>query len=242
MTPFVLELRKAKINSSKFSDRDRPVSLMFDEMSLKSKLEFNPVDGKVVGFEDYGHGKRTGLVAKHALCSMIQGISTGYKQLVGYAFTASSSSSPYLKDFVFQTIEKINSTGLKVLSIVTDQGNNFYSFFRSTLGVTPDKPYFEHLGYRIYVLADVPHLVKSFRNCAYSYFIKNGEFKRGVGYVHHDLFKSVYDVCNESNLNYIPKITYNYIHLPSYGGKMKVKLATQVLSNSMYVAIITLLQ
>ena len=226
---------KSKIGSD-LKPLDRPVSLMLDEISLKSRLEFDPKEQKLVGLEDFGVGKRTGRVAKYALCAMIQGIANNYKQLIGYVFSSSPTPATELRPFVFETIEKINSTGLKVVNITTDQGKNFGKFFRD-LGVTQDDPFFNDFGYPIHVTADVPHLLKSARNCIYSNVMSDGE-----GNIHWGIIMWVFDSCTKSEYSYIPRVTLDHVDLPAFGGKMKVKFATQVLSRSMSVAIKTLLE
>ena len=96
---------------------------------------------------------------------------------------------------------------LKVVSVISDQGPNFRKFFKNP-GVTPQKPYFTHCGYKIFVIPDVVM----------------------------EVIAETYKYCNENKdgeLSMISKVTLSHIFLPKFAGKMKVKYATQILSNSM---------
>ena len=90
----------------------------------------------------------------------------------------------------------------------------------------------------VYFFADACHLIKTARNCLYNsgsgsrsrYMWNNG---------HHLLFRHIADIfyCDqEFALHTLPKLSLDHIVLTSYS-KMKVKLATQVLSRSVAVAL-----
>ena len=90
----------------------------------------------------------------------------------------------------------------------------------------------------IYFFADSPHLMKIARN--YPYKSGSGSCSR---YMWNDgkylLFKQIADLFysdQEFALHSLPKLTMDHIALTSYS-KMKVKLATQVLSRSVALAI-----
>ncbi len=90
----------------------------------------------------------------------------------------------------------------------------------------------------IYFFADSPHLMKTARNCLYNsgsglcsrYMRNNGKFL---------LFRHIADLFysdQEFGLHTLHKLTLDHIVLTSYS-KMKVKLATQVLSKSVMIAL-----
>ena len=90
----------------------------------------------------------------------------------------------------------------------------------------------------IYFFADSPHPMKTARNCLYNsgsglcsrYMWNNGKF---LLFCHiTDLFYSD----QEFRLHTLPKLTLDHIVLTSYS-KMKVKMATQVLSKSVMIAL-----
>ena len=60
-------------------------------------------------------------------------------------------------------IEKLKFLGLTIKAVILDQGSNNCSVFRN-LGVTADKPYFNHLESEILIMFDPPHLLKNIRN------------------------------------------------------------------------------
>ena len=202
--------------NSKIKKIQVPVSLILDEISIKSRLEFDRKEQKLIGLEDSKH-KRTGNLARYALCVMINGLANNYRQLLGYVFTHKPAGVPLLKEFVFEAIDKVNKTGLKVVALTTDQGTNFCKFFND-LGVTEDRPFFQVNGDKIFIIPDPCHLEKSGRNAALENKIMTEE-----GVVEWEVIKETKLICDKNSLSLIPKVSYKHIYLPPYGGKMLPK-------------------
>ena len=68
--------------------KNRCLSLIFDEMALKSALVYNHRLGRIEGFEDIGELGTSQFVADHALVFMTRGLYTKWKQPLGYFLTA----------------------------------------------------------------------------------------------------------------------------------------------------------
>ena len=90
----------------------------------------------------------------------------------------------------------------------------------------------------VYFFADSPHLLKTARNCLYNsgsgshsrYMWNNGKYL---------IFSHIADLFYQDQavgLHVLPKLTLDHITLTSYS-KMKVRLATQVLSRSVAIAL-----
>jgi len=92
------------------------------------------------------------------------------------------------------------------------------------------KPYFERNGHKIYIICDPPHLIKSLRNNVKT---KKLLYKNGI--VDWQEIVKVYKLSQENPLNLIPKISDKHFNLTHFS-KMKVSLATQFFSESMYTA------
>ncbi|KAB7506860.1 Transposable element P transposase [Armadillidium nasatum] len=216
------------------SEFDRCVVLLMDEINLHKNLRFN--GEYIVGLEDFGYDKRTSLPASSALCFMVRSMSGNWMQLIGYAFSHGPIKLKNLKFLFEKCLLKLNEIGLKVMCITTNQGNNFASLFK-TLGVTKCKPYFHlkisDVNYKYIVIPDVPHLLKSTRNAIFNNSISTPE-----GTVKWQYIEEAYNLKN--NLPYIPKVSEVHVKLPSLGGKMKVKLAAQILSRSVSEALQTM--
>ena len=85
----------------------------------------------------------------------------------------------------------------------------------------------------IHFFADVPHLIKTARNC-----LSSSGSGRATRYMWNSGFfllwshiSQIYDEQLESGLKFVPKLTYDHINLTAYS-VMKVKLASQVLSDT----------
>jgi hypothetical protein len=130
---------------------------------------------------------------------------------------------------------------LKVIAAVNDSASpnrKFFTLHAKLGGVLPDgvvykTPNLFCLARMIYFFADVPHLIKTARNCLYNsgsgscsrYMWNNGQ---------HLLFRHIADMYyrdQEFALHRLPKLTLDHVVLTSFS-KMKVKLAVQVLSKT----------
>ncbi len=135
---------------------------------------------------------------------------------------------------VLQALEKLHEIGLTVKVMTSDQGSNFISLLHQ-LEVTVDKPYFEHKGRRIYCMADVPHLLKSTRNC-----LSRNKIETSTGEAHWSVINEFYTKDKDmKDTRMAPKLKKVHFDLEARGMKMKVKLASQVLSRTVSVGITT---
>lgn len=200
-------------------------SLLMDEMSLKSHLFYSLSDDSIVGLEDYGNGKSSCLLATSALVVMVRGILYNWKQPVAYFLVNESCGTTQLHTILDEALLHLESLGLNVVSVVSDQGSNFLKLFAS-LGVSPYHPYFEMRGKQYFTIFDPPHLLKSIRNNLMKY---DFEFEGKIA-CWQDI-KLFYDKDQKLPIRVSPKITDKHIN-PNGFSKMKVKLAAQVFSHS----------
>ena len=138
------------------------------------------------------------------------------------------------------------SLNLKVVAAVNDGASPNRKFFNLhcnlakeiTHDIVYKTPNVFEMSRSIYFFADSPHLMKTSRNCLYNsgsgscsrYMWNNGQYLlfRHIA----NLFYSDQDF----SLHSLPRLTLDHINLTSYS-KMKVKLAVQVLSNSVAVTL-----
>ena len=92
-----VENLKDKISS--FSNVQRYVALVMDEMKIQSKLVFNKVSGELIGFIDlgdpmtnYANLQQEDTIASHALAFLVRGLRTDLKHVIGYYFTGNITS------------------------------------------------------------------------------------------------------------------------------------------------------
>ena len=63
---------------------DRNVALVFDEMSIEQSLVYNEGTDSVEGFEDFGNLGQTRYIANYATAFLVRGLTSKWKQPVGY--------------------------------------------------------------------------------------------------------------------------------------------------------------
>ena len=95
---------------------------------------------------------------------MVRGPASKWKQPIGYFLSSGPMRSTILKSLTKACINKIYKTGLKVVALVCYQGSNNRSFLQHQEKVSPNKPYINHDGKKIFVFYDPPHLLKNVRN------------------------------------------------------------------------------
>ena len=94
--------------------------------------------------------------------------------------------------------------------------------------------YFMHIGHKVYVLYDHPHLVKNVRNN-----LKKHGFNVDGNMVQWKYISDFYHADSRLPIRMAPKLTSKHIELPPFA-PLSVKLATQVLSDSVAAGITTM--
>lgn len=199
--------------------------IVFDAMSLKESLHFDKATDTVIGREDFGeHGKSLKL-ANHALVFMVKGLIKNWKMVLGYFFYSGGITTSRLQELFEASISKVQETGMKVMFTVCDQEGAHRSLFQ-TLGMSPEKPYFELNGERIHFFYDAPHLLKSLRNTLLKYNIKIGG-----NVISWDHIKNFFTKDHEQKIRLAPKLSKRHMCEEGFS-KMRVNLAAQVMSGT----------
>ena len=242
-------IEELKEKTSAYTDIQQYVSVIMDEMKIQENLVFDKSSGELVGFIDLGDPVTTFAnieqdsdpIASHALAFLVRGLATDLKHVVAYYFTGNVTSFQLMPLF-WKVVAVLETTvKLKVIAAVNDGASpnrKFFNLHANLGGVLPDHvvcktPNLFCLTRVIYFFADVPHLVKTARNCLYNsgsgsrsrYMWNNGQYL---------LFRHIADLYHrdqEFALHRLPKLTLDHVVLTSFS-KMKVKLAVQVLSRT----------
>ena len=243
-------LRKKPVS---FTGNQRYVVLVMNEMKIQSDLVFDKNSGDLVGFMDLGDPMTNfaclddkDMIATHALAFLVRGLCTDVKHIIAYFFTGNVTSYQLMPIFwkVVSTLEL--SLDLWVVALVNDGASPNRKLFNLHVKLPIDRKC--DVVYKtinlfapsrfIYFFADVPHLMKTARNCLYN----SGSGSRSR-LMWNDgqylLFKHIADIFYRDQavaLHVLPKLTLEHIVLTSFS-KMKVKLATQVLSRSVALAL-----
>uniref|UniRef100_A0A1Y1K320 THAP-type domain-containing protein n=4 Tax=Photinus pyralis TaxID=7054 RepID=A0A1Y1K320_PHOPY len=212
-------------------------SLVFDEMSIRRKIEY---DGLLYhGFLDMGANVDVdeSTVAKEALVFMLVSINSNWKVPVGYFLTAGLGVDQ--KSSLIRTcLTLLQETGVNVISITFDGLSTNFSLM-TNLGcqINTDlqlKPYFSHpvTKERVYVFPDPPNMLKLVRNALAD---KKVLYDSQNSKIEWNLLEKLHDLQDKEGLHLANKLRGVHIHFQNQ--KMKVKLATQLLSRSVAVAL-----
>lgn len=213
------------------SPYERECTLCMDEMSLKYSLFFDIRRDKIIGVHEIDD-IQSPYAAGYAFTIMLRGIIGNWKQVIGYAFLTSSKIDQQLEEWIINMVKQLFDLGFNIRAIVSDQGSDFVKFANSK-GISKETPYFDIDGRKIYYIFDVPHLIKCVRNNLMKY---NFEFNGKIA-CWDDIHKC-YQLDKQKDFRCAPKLTDSHLS-PNNFQKQKVRLATQVLSNSVKAAVET---
>lgn len=214
---------------------NRMCVLMFDEMAIKEHVWYDKTADIIVGYEDFGNGRRENKVANHALVFMAQGCRRSWKQPMAYYFTRGGVTADKLKVAFFEVLEAMTKANLQVVATVCDMGSANVKMFKD-LGSTVQKPYIVHNNKKIFNVYDVCHLLKCTRNLFQKY---NFEIPVQVGdenvvmQARWSDIRTAYDIDKNtlSPFRCMYKLTDAHM-APVMQQAMKVKLAAHVMSHT----------
>ena len=229
LTKSALDVLATKVNTMNATGRLCLIS--FDEISLKSNIFYQSNTDELVGLEDFGDGIKTNCVASSAIVFMARGVVDNWKQPLAYYLVNESCSSTKVREKLEELIDKVESIGLNVVGLVSDIGSNFQKLVKE-MGITPEKPWFIHKGKKLYYIFDPPHIIKAVRNnlMKYDYHFENKVASwRDI--------TAIYEFDSKNSIRCCPKLTNTHIS-PHGFQRMKVKLATQVMSHTLSAAML----
>ncbi|XP_040357043.1 uncharacterized protein LOC115328397 isoform X5 [Ixodes scapularis] len=234
MTPGIIPGVMSSIESQtrSWNARDRVCTLIFDEIVLKKNLTYDSAHDIIHGFTDDGV-ERTSTIADRALVVVLSGISRRWVQPLAYTVGHTSTPSSVIRSLLISLIRELKTVDFTVKAVVCDQGASNVSL-ANQLGVSADKPFFEVDNERVYFIFDVPHLIKTTRNNLQAHKLCIGD--EVIEWSH---IVELYRSTHEMRLRLAPKLTERHIFQKPFSN-MKVKRATQVLSASVCLAILSL--
>lgn len=220
---FYLLQRKLKTQN----ENQKLCVLSVDEMAIRPRLQYLNKYDHIIGYQDSISLREDGIfhIATHALVFMARGVMNNWKQILGYFFVYHCIPGSMLKTLVVECIKRLQNADLKVVALVCDQGSNNMKMF-SELQLSEHKTSFNVNDETVYFFFDPPHLLKSVRNNMMRYDIHFSEKIAKWKYI-CDFF----NIDSKNTLRTARKLTVNHI-CPVGRNKMKVKYASQVLSNS----------
>ena len=181
-------MKEAKINE--IPEYQKYVCCIFDEVKVKEGLVYNKESMEIIGFVNIGDISEhlnayerycsenippKPQIATHILMFMVRGLFSGLR--FPYAqFPCSSLSGDQLYPLVWECVEHLEMIGFKVLAITADGAscNRKFMSMVHTSGAKNDG--YDKTVYKInniyaaesrpiFLFSDVPHLIKTTRNC-----------------------------------------------------------------------------
>ena len=166
-------LSEANIESC---DQNRYVCLIFDECKIKEDLVYNKHSGELIGFTDItdinNHLKSveqsySGSIpmsrhelATHMLLFMVRGLFSSLKYPYSQ-FPTNNLTGDIIFSIFWRVVERLELLGFNVLATVCDGASPNR---RNKSTYKTKNPYAESERY-LFFLSDVPHLIKTVRNC-----------------------------------------------------------------------------
>lgn len=159
------------------SSSNQYVAILVDEIKVKESLVFDNQSAQVIGFVELNvdqqlqsEEKLTSAgrpIATHLLVLMVWGLFSSLKFPYAH-FPTKSLTGDELFSIVWEGIECLERCGFKVMAITADGASSNRKFFRihssANLTYKTPNPYTSE-DRNIYFFSDVPHLIKTTRNC-----------------------------------------------------------------------------
>lgn len=181
--PEVTEHLVKEANLESLPDWKKYVAVIFDEMKIKEGIVYNKHEGRIIGFVNFGKTNNDLLsleksidepsdlsVAKHMLAFMVCGVF--FKLNFPYAqYATTDLSADLLYPLVWEVVKHLECAGFRVISLTGDKASINQTFFRMNQSkkghalVNKIKNRYSRDGSYIYFISDVPHLIKTVRNC-----------------------------------------------------------------------------
>ena len=180
----VTEQLRKEVQMESLEEHQKYVAVVFDEMKIKEGIVYDKNECKIVGFVDLGAVNNTLMsfeqtvnedttsVATQILVFMVRGLfiklSFPYAQYPTHGITAD-----YLFPIAWEVVKHLECADFKVISLTGDKASPNRKFIRMHRLGTVQKsgttykirnPYSVEERY-IYFISDVPHLIKTVRNC-----------------------------------------------------------------------------
>ncbi|XP_011051106.1 PREDICTED: uncharacterized protein LOC105144108 [Acromyrmex echinatior] len=196
------------------SSLEKLAVLSFDEMAVSSEINFDAKFEKLVG--PYGKVQ----------VMMVRGLFSNWKQPIYYKF-----DQPMNKCILLESITLLYNAGYQVIAIVSDMDNRGVW---TELDISPYKynKYFFHHPVneeeKVFVFADVPHLLKLLRNWLFDDGLLLGNSKELFT---REIFQTLVNISNVDGLRIPHRITQQLLDVRG-SQRESVKSATRIWSHT----------
>lgn len=196
-------------------------------------------------------GNNADAFATHALVFMLAGITTRWKQVIGYQFTGNSYEATATNNIVAEIIKKCHAVKLDVCAIISDMGPQNQALWRLnkiTAGRSTKINNFQEYSLnetetkKIYFLPDATHVYKNIRLALTEGNIFHlsqeivTKYKLPSSEISIEPIKTVIEEDKKVDLKIAPYLKEIYIQ-PNHFDKMKVQGAMAILNHDVSAAL-----
>ena len=222
---------------NKVTEGQKDCIILLDEMSIKKQVQWDQKNSKFIGRVDYGgiKAEEVNTEATNALVIMACGLQKPWFVPIAY-FLTNCLNGEILKQLVFGAIKKLTETGADVHAVVFDGApKNLGMATKFGCNIKDLDGSFDHPampGGKIYVILDVCHMLKLARNAFadMQVFVTPGGENISWEYIRELHRAQQKDILHLGN-----KLKAKHVQWQNH--KMKVSVAAQTLSHSVYAAI-----
>ncbi|XP_024876928.1 uncharacterized protein LOC112457862 [Temnothorax curvispinosus] len=214
--------------------------LLLDEINLRKSVAVCSKNLTYVGLTDLGDdGLRSSDIseqATHGLVVMFQFLADTYTQPIAVFASKNPVKGEELAKLVVKGIIYLERCGTTIHGVIADgaaTNQKMWSLLKVRGTMQDTKTWFTHPlddEKKVFVFSDTPHVIKNIRNR-----LLNQKKLRlnSENYIRWQYFETLYelDTNHPGNARACPKITERHVHMDN-ASKMRVRLATQIFSNS----------
>lgn len=229
-----LEILKQKAAEFAQKGEELVIDLIFDEMNIHKKVEFNHHKQRSEGYITYGTGHNevnedNRPIAKEALVFLASGVNENFKLPFGYEFTSSLSADEKVA-LTKEALLLLSKTGAKTIGMTFDGHKTNISMCKELdAGFNNANPFIihPHSCDEVYPILDACHMIKLARNTIAN---KKLLYDRQHRPIKWEYIEKLYQLQKTKEINLGNKLTKKHIQWDRH--KMSVIIAVQTLSNS----------
>jgi len=244
-----------RLNEKYPKDYQRWFMFIMDEIHVNKKLVYQKSSGEMIGYVKMSDAERElsdfeaelkgdatprPVLASKVLTFVVNGVANGICEVVASYPTHDSLDANVIYDKVWETIGALERSDIWIIGIVGDGAGPNRAFFALHPPLTVGSPVvFDTINLAaphrpLYFFSDIPHLIKTIRNC----FYKSGSTRRctrlftlnNEAIVRATIIR-LYNEDKNQVIRRSYKLNANNVFLNAFSA-MKVSLAAQVLSNT----------
>lgn len=204
-------------------------SICVDEIELQANLYYDLRADEIFGFEIKDN---VIFPANYAYIIVLQSLYFDWKQPITYTFSAAAKTHTELDVFITEAVTKLFTLEISITGLIINEKQIFQKY-AAAKKVTIGRPYFFIEGRIIYLIFDVPSLLK----CLHLDLITTRFYDSNNKQIWWEFIKFIYSDQQSKYIKLTPKLTS--AHIKPVAKKMTVEHSAQIFSNAVSTALET---